>query len=267
MAASFAAADLTQSSASGHLKAQARIATENQMQEWKVVVRRSNANLLISIEILCIALPLRVLAQSSTNQFWPETEAFYSFSSNLRIGVWASRSNDGESYDSLSIGTTLNFYARRFVQPVLNTPDDAKKKMLVFGVGYNFIAGINQPYENRIEVDATPQFKLPLAIQASDRNRIDLRFIDGAAFTWRYRNSPTFQRTFKVRRLVFSPYAQAEFFRSADPRSWNKFTCQFGSDFSIRKRFVLEPYYERDDNVGSKPEYVNALGVTAYVYF
>jgi hypothetical protein len=206
-------------------------------------------------------------AQSSSNQIWPEIEGFYSFNPALRLGMDASRSTDGVSYDSVSIGPTLNFFSKRFVKPVLATPNEAKNNMLVFGVGYRYIAGINQAPENQVQIDAAPQFPLWIGIQASDRNRVDLRFIEGKDFSWRYRNRLNLQRTFKIHRFVFSPYAQVEVYYNIIPGSWNKQAYQFGSDFPFGKRFDFELYYEHDHNVGSNPERVNALGVTAYIYF
>jgi hypothetical protein len=150
---------------------------------------------------------------------------------------------------------------------MLTTPNEAKKNLLVFGVGYRYLAGINQAPENRIEIDFTPQFRLPLGIQAGDRSRIDLRFIEGSDFSWRYRNRISLQRTFKVRRFALSPYAQGEFCHSSGSGSWNKTTFQFGADFPFRKHFDFELYYEHDNNVGSTPNQVNAFGLTSYIYF
>lgn len=227
----------------------------------------NNSYGLAMLILLCVGFSVPAAAQSSSNQFWPEVEGYYSFNPQLRLGVMASRSTDGVSYNSIEVGPTLNFFAKRFVRPVLSTPNDARNNFLVFGVGYRYVAGINQPSENRIGLDFAPQFPLPLGIQADDRSRIDLRFIEGSDFSWRYRNRITVQRTFKVSRFVFSPYAQGEFFYSSSSKSWNKTTFQAGADFPFRKHFDFELYYERDNNVGSTPNTVNAFGLTAYIYF
>lgn len=110
----------------------------------------------------------------------------------------------------------------------------------MFGIGYRDLAGINQAPENRLELDATPQFPLPWRIQAGDRSRVDLRFIEGSGFSWRYRNRLNAQRTFRIHQFVFSPYAQAEVFYSSTTESWNKTTVQFGADGPFRKRFDFE---------------------------
>jgi len=231
-----------------------------------VLTQRSTSQFALLI-ILCAGLSPRAGAQSSSDQFWPEIEGYYSFSPKFRLGVVASRSTDGASYNSIELGPTLNFFAKRFVQPVLSTPNEAENHMVVFGVGYRYIAGLNQPSENRIELDVTPQIPLPWGLQAGDRSRVDVRFIEGTDTSWRYRNRIKLQRTFTIQRFVFSPYGQAEFFYSSSSRSWNKKTFQVGSKFPFRKHFEFELYYERDDNVGSIPNAVNAFGMTAYIYF
>jgi hypothetical protein len=183
------------------------------------VLTPNNAIRLAMLMVLCVAISLLASAQSSSNQFWPEVEGYYSFDPNLRLGVMASRSTDGASYNSIEVGSTLNFFAKRFVRPVLSTPNEAQNHSLVFGVGYRYLAGIDQSPENRVELNFVPQIPLPLRIQASDRNRIDLRFIENSGFFWRYRNQISLQRTFKIGRFALSPYAQGEFFYSSSSAS------------------------------------------------
>ena len=95
--------------------------------------------------------------------FGLKLKGYYSFNPNLRLGVLASRSTDGASYNSIEVGSTLNFFAKRFVRPVLVTPNEAQNHSLVFGVGYRYIAGIDQSPENRIELDFAPQIPLAAA--------------------------------------------------------------------------------------------------------
>lgn len=227
-------------------------------------LRRSRWILLVFV---FAGLSTLACAQSTSDQFWPELQGFYSFNSRLRLGVEGSRSTDGASYNSIEVGPTLNIFAKRFIKPALATNNQANNNLLVFGVGYRYIAGINQAPENRIELDFTPRFPLPWRIQGRDRNRLDLRFIQGSPFSWRYRNRLGAQRTFKIHRFVFSPYAQGEVFYYSNTQSWSKATYQFGADIPVRKRFTFDPYYEHDNNTGATPAHVNAFGLTTNIYF
>ena len=206
-------------------------------------------------------------AQSTSDQFWPGLNVYHHLNPQLRLLITTSRSTDGISYSSLEVGSTLNIFVKRLVKPVLATNDESKKCRLVFGVGYRYIAAINEPAENRIELDFTPRFPLPWRIEAADRNRFDLRFIEGSGFSWRYRNCLSAARTFKIRRVVVTSYAQGEIFYTSETENVNKTTYQFGGDFPLRKHFEINPYYEHDNNVGSVPEHVNAFGLTLNIYF
>ena len=219
--------------------------------------------------LICAFAGLSIIAgaQSTSDQVWPEVDTFYNFNPKLRLEFMVSRSTDGASYNSIEFGPTLNYFARRFVTPRLTTPNRAKDNLLVLGAGYKYLAGINQEPENRIELDFTTQLPLPGRILLADRNRVDLRFIQASDFTWRYRNSLSAQRTLKIHRFVFSPYAQVEVYYSRSANSWNKTTVQAGVDLPFGKRFDIQPYYERDNNIGSTPRYVNAFGLTAGLHF
>ena len=233
------------------------------LQHW-LVTKALRCSLLI---VTCLALGHLADAQTTSNQFWPEIDAYHSFNEKLRLKLVAARSTDGDSYNSIEVGPTLNIFAKRFIQPRLSTLNTEKDHLLVFGIGYRYTGGINQASENRAELDVTPQFPLPWKMQLGDRTRIDLRFIEGSSFSWRYRNRPLLQRSFKIHRFSFSPYAQAEFFYSSASASWNKTTYQVGVDIPAGKHFDFEPYYERDHNVGSTPNHVNAVGLTTSIYF
>jgi hypothetical protein len=206
-------------------------------------------------------------AQTSSNQFWPELDSYFSITQKTRLKFVVSRSNDGNSYNSIEIGPTINFFARRFVKPRLKTLNSEKDHLLTFGIGYRYLAGIDQAPENRVEFDFKPQVPLPWKMQLANRNRIDLRFIQGSSFSWRYRNLLFLQRSFKMGRLGFSPYGQVEVFYSSSSASWNKATFQAGVDIPAGKHFDFQPYYERDHNVTSTPNYVNAIGVATSIYF
>jgi hypothetical protein len=233
------------------------------LQHWRLTIALRGGFLMAT----WLSLGQLTGAQTTSDQFWPEIDAYHSFNQKLRLKFVASRSTDGNDYNSIAFGPTLNIFATRFVKPRLSTLNTEKNNLLAFGIGYRYYAGLNQAPENRVELDFTPRFPLPWKIQIGDRTRIDLRFVQGNNFSWRYRNRPSLQRSFKARRLTYSPYAQVEFFYSGASASWNKTTYQVGVDIPVRKHFSFEPYYERDHNIGSTPNHVNAFGLTTSIYF
>jgi hypothetical protein len=70
-----------------------------------------------------------------------------------------------------------------------------------------------------------------------------------------------------LRGVGFAPYARAEAFYNITSGDWNRFAFSGGVVFSIAKHFELEPYFERQTNSGSMPQFVNGFGMTLSVYF
>lgn len=224
--------------------------------------------LVVGLALACGIVSPGARAQDSTqNQFWPEIETYVTLDPKTRLEFDVQRSTDSLRDNTIQFGPTLQFFVKPFFSDPLMLNDKSHNNLLVFAVGYRYIAGIDQPQENRIELDATPQWHTPWRGVLSDRNRIELRAIEGSGFSWRYRNQLTFQRTFHVHRAVVSPYARGEVYYNSVPSSWNKSTYSFGADIPIKKRFQLEPYFERDIDVGSTPDRVNAVGLILYIYF
>lgn len=205
-------------------------------------------------------------AQNTSSQFWPEIDAYWTFNPKVQLEMMTSRSTDGVGYSSAELGPTLKISLKPFFRKRLITPDQTLSKFLVFEIGYRYLTGVSQPDENRVQLALTPQFPLPWGMVLADRNQIDLRSIEYNGFSWRYRNRATIQRSFKVGRIAFSPYARGEVFYSSIPGAWNKTTYSFGAFIPLWKRFELQPYYEHDNNLNAMPQYVNATGLTFSVY-
>ena len=114
--------------------------------------------------------------------------------------------------------------------------------MLVFDVGYRYLARLDQPSENRIELDVTPQIPLLEGSRHAIAAESTFDLFQATAPPGAIEIALSMQRTFSVRRFVFFPYAQGDFFYSSSPGSWNKTT------FTI---------------LGPSPLAVNAFGMTA----
>jgi hypothetical protein len=205
-------------------------------------------------------------AQSTQGQFLPEVDLYWTLNPDLRIQMTASRTRDGASYNSATVGPTLNIFLKPLSSERRTTADDSERNLLTFGVGYRSISATDKAEENRIELDLAPKYPLPAGMLLDDRNRIDLRFI-ADNFTWRYRNRLTLQRTFEIHSVKVTPYARGEVFYDISSSSWNKTTYALGGTVGLTKRIDLEPYYERENNTGSTPNHVNAFGLTFHAYF
>lgn len=204
-------------------------------------------------------------AQAAQFEFLPKIDAYKHFTEKLQGEFVISRTADADTFNSIQVGPQLNISLRPILRSALLRRNETSYKYLSFGVGYRYIANTDKPPENRGIVELTARYPLPVNMQLSDRNRADLRVIQGQ-FSWRYRNRVTLERSFNFYKNPITPYAQAEFYYNTKSDTWDKKIYQFGLNFPVHHRAELNPYYERQDNT-SKPDYVNAFGFTVSLYF
>jgi hypothetical protein len=205
-------------------------------------------------------------AQSSQGQFLLEIDAYWTLNPVMRVQALVARTKDGDSFNSATTGSGVNFFVKPLSSKRRTNADEANRKLLTLGVTYSYINNVDKANENRLQFDMAPKFPLPKDMLLDDRNRLELRIISGDV-TWRYRNRLTFQRSFQSDRFKFTPYARAEAFYEINQGEWSELTYSFGGFIPIRERIEVEPYYERQDLYGSKSFHVNAVGVTLAFYF
>jgi hypothetical protein len=218
--------------------------------------------------VACLtALPVaHADAQSTQSQWWPELDTYVKVSQRTRLSLFVKRSTDGDTYNSGQIGPNLDFFLKR-LRRRLRTNDESKNRYLVFRVGYRYIANTDGPSENRGIVQFTGQTALPWSMLLSDRNRVDLRWISGNAFTWRYRNRLTLERSFRIGRVAFSPYLRGEIYYVSRYSAWSKNSYSLGAEIPLGRRMQAEPYFERDNQSHTSPQHVNGVGLKFSLYF
>jgi hypothetical protein len=148
-------------------------------------------------------------AQSSQSEFWPEVDTYAKLDSRMRLMLIASRTTDGSTYNSAEIGPNLDITLKPIRRTRVQSNDSSKRQYLTFGVGYRYLSNLDKSSENRLILELAPRYDLPWGILASDRNRFEPRYISDA-LTWRYRNRLNLERSFNIKFLGFTPYAQGE---------------------------------------------------------
>jgi len=199
-------------------------------------------------------------------QGWPELDTYVKVNRKTRLSLFIKRSTDGDTYDSVQIGPNLDFFLKRLRRRV-RTNDVTKDKFLVFRVGYRNIANADGPNENRGIVQFTGHTPLPWSMLLSDRNRADLRWVSAKAFTWRYRNRLTLERSFHVGRVEFSPYLRGEVYYVSSSGTWSKNSYSLGAEIPLGRRMQAEAYFERDNQSHTSPQHVNGVGLKFSLYF
>ncbi|MGH9880485.1 MAG: DUF2490 domain-containing protein [Pyrinomonadaceae bacterium] len=153
-----------------------------------------------------------------------------------------------------------------------------KKFSLRAGYRYGFALGGSDPFrEHRIVLEQTFKQPLPGEILLSDRNREDLRFVNGD-FSVRYRNRVTLEREFALEKLRLTPYGPAEIFYDSRFDTWNRNRLTVGLQVPLKKGFpiisliqprkhvILDIYLMRQNDSRSQPSRVRGLGVAVNFY-
>jgi hypothetical protein len=219
-------------------------------------------------------LSLSSAAQSQTSdeskQFWPAFNASFELSSRSRItAILEKHKGEDSLFDQWKVGAIFTVRVRRLGQQLRHDVDKENEYNLVLGGGYQFVKtdqnGGNKD-EHRLLLQVTPKYFLFAGILAQDRSQFEFRWINGT-YNFRYRNKLTIERTFKINKVRFNPYASGELFWDRNHHAWNQNQYAFGVRWPYKKSFVLDTYYLHQNCTTCSLDPINVLGVTAKVYF
>ena len=191
--------------------------------------------------------------------------------SRLFFQYTATREHDLDEYADGQVGGFLDVYMLPLLRYRLRQhPDAARDKYLTFRVGYAYsfkpANGAKPSQTTQIpRIDATGRFHLPWDIFLTDRNRGDLRFVNGV-FSPKYRNRLKLDREFQVGNFRLTPYADVEVFYDSRYHEFDEFRYEAGVEWLVARFLSLEAYYTRQRDTKSSPEFVNALGVKLEFY-
>jgi hypothetical protein len=160
------------------------------------------------IRIAGLAFSFIAVSQAADflDQLWPQTDLYVKVNQTTRVYAFYSGTRIRDTgYSDGQAGIHLDFLTRAMLNPkrTQNWPDEARHKALQFRIGYLFGRSPgNRPdpfVEHTGTAELTPRFYLGGSFLLTDRNRIDLRFINGR-FTPRYRNRLRCEHTFHMGR-------------------------------------------------------------------
>ncbi|MCM3903572.1 MAG: DUF2490 domain-containing protein [Pyrinomonadaceae bacterium] len=226
---------------------------------------------LVCLVALAAAFSSSVHAQQDSDtvkQIWPEVDIYIPLNEKFRLFFLATTTKNEETRDNTEgqVGAHVDYQ--------LN-----KKVSLRAGYRYAFSLGGSDPYkEHRIIFEQTLRQPLPLQVLFSDRNREDLRWVNGE-FSARYRNRVTLEREFKVLNRPVTPYGSAEVFYDSRFNAWSRNRLTVGAQFSFKrgaplislihpkKQLVLDVSLARQNDSRSQPSHVRALGIAFSIYF
>jgi hypothetical protein len=223
-----------------------------------------------ALTIVFLLLSGSLVSAQETVQFWPQIDTYVKLDHRFRLLFDASTTQEAGSDIGSQVGANLDIFVKsplKLKRFTVFQLDESKSRLLTFRIGYNYLPTPGKPPENRVSLDATPRFPLKAGVSVADRNRMDLRLIEGK-FSWRYRNRLMVERTFGIHSYHFTPFVRGEAYYDSNPDKWSRTTEDVGFIFPIRRRGEIEPYYQHmNDTSKSANRQTHGIGLTLSLYF
>jgi hypothetical protein len=233
-----------------------------------ICLKASGATALLLFLTVVTCSVAKAQETETRREFWPEVDVFVPLTPKFRLGIIATvtRVEETKEDTEASIGAHIDF-----------TP----RKEITFRAGYRYgfsLTDSDSYKEHRIILEQTYRRTIPLTILLSDRNREELRFVNGN-FSGRYRNRLTLEREFSLRKLRLTPYASGEIFYDTRFDTWNRNRLTGGVQVPLKRGFpiigrlnpgriaVLDLYLMRQNDSRSDPPRVVGVGATFNLYW
>jgi len=213
-----------------------------------------------------------ISAHAQSKQVWPESSTYIKMNDRMRLYLLMTTVKEEQDSTEAEIGPNFDFFlptlkhARKWS---LFPLDESRNQFLVLRIGYRYIFPFTEEgsNEHRGVLELTARHPLVRGVLVSDRNRLDIRSIEGAK-SWRYRNRLTIEKEFSMGHFRFSPYVRGEIYYDSRYDSVSRTALIGGSTFPLTRHFEFEWYFEhQNDSGGSSNRTVNAVGVVANFYF
>jgi uncharacterized protein DUF2490 len=224
---------------------------------------------------LLSAVPAHGQDAETRSELWPEVDAYLRLNSSMKLfGLVAFSSARKESYSEGQYGIHWDVSLKRSHQLVFSRltdrANDEKLRPFTFRAGYRYNSTIEDsgdPFrEHRGILEAHVRWPFIGGVLVSDRNRVDLRWVDGA-YSWRYRNRLLAEREVGIGGYRLTPYTSGEIYYDSRYQDWNRDRFALGLQAPLHPRVMLDTYYMRQNDRRSQPAHVNALGLALNLFF
>lgn len=220
----------------------------------------------VSLSLLLVpaALP-QSNSSSSETQLNPEIDAHVQLPSDLRVlGEAGAQDGAGYPYQQWYAAVALGYQISRIKTPHLLNIDPDKEFHWVVGIGYEYLKTTqtgSTTSEDRVTLQVTPGWRFAQDLLVRDRNRVELRWVDGS-YSTTYRNMLSVEWDRIVAGYRFTPYGTVEAFYNGSKHAWNEWWYTAGVEFPFGRRFMVDAYYRRESCRGCTPTNWNVAGLT-----
>jgi hypothetical protein len=161
----------------------------------------------------------------------------------------------------------VSFRIKPFRKNLLDLIDSDKQHRYVLGVGYEFsrTSDVVSRIEHRMIFEGSFRNTFPAKFLLTNRNRFELRWVDG--FHFRYRNRLMFERPVKLKRLKLTPFGSAEAIWDQRYTRWNTFKYIGGVQVRLIRHTAVDLQYERQHCVVCSDPNTDIFGVNFNIFF
>lgn len=232
---------------------------------------RAGLRLAAVAAVLLLGAPLARAQEDTRDEFWPEIDGFVQLDERTRLFLLGSLAKNADvDLSEATVGVHADFslapIARKWLR---DTPDVLRKRYLSFRVGYRYGWDLTTPREyeeHRLVFEVTGRFAAPGRTLLSNRNRLDLRKVDGES-SWRFRERLRLEKDFALGRRTITPYVMAEVFWDSRYDAWTRQRYHAGVEWSLAKSAVLDTSYCRQNDSRASVAHVDAVGLALSLYF
>lgn len=227
--------------------------------------------ILFGATFLCLA-PILISAQDSdeVTEFDPGIAVAVDLPKRFRFDLYGGREKSDELRAAKKkIGAGLSFRIKPAFKRLLDAADSDKQHLLVLGAIYEYSVANEQDEtsrEHKIMLDATLRYDLPKKFLLSNRNRLELRWVNGDNHL-RYRNRPALERSIKIYKRDITPYLASEIFWDQRYKKWNIYKFSSGVQVPVFRRTMLEFFYERQHCTTCGTKDTNIFGLNYIIAF
>jgi hypothetical protein len=223
------------------------------------------ALLIPSILLSVLAIMAHGQSTSTITELDPAIAVAIELNKKVRLDLYAGREKSEEIESGKDkIGAGISFRVKPIFKRFLDAIDTDKQHLVVFGATYEYSVATEKTarsIEHKVMLDATLRYTLPHDLLLSNRNRSELRWVNGK-YHFRYRNRPMLELPLKLRKRDLTPYVATEAYWDQRYHKWNLFKFSAGLGVPIARRVSLDFLYERQHCVTCTDANTNIFGLT-----
>jgi hypothetical protein len=244
------------------------VARKTDVNKRQIALREIVRQIFFGIMFLISVSEVGAQQSDYRKEIWPEVDVFIPLKPKLRLFFMSALTKVEETKDNLegSVQASLDYLPNQRI-------------ILRNGYSYGFSLTGKDPFkEHRIIFEQTFRQPIPLDVLVSDRNREEIRIVNGETSA-RYRNRLTLEREFHIGRFAPVPYGSAEIFYDNRFDTWNRNRLNVGVQIPVKRGFplvrlidpnrqvILDLYFSRQNDSRSSPTHIQAVGIAVNLYF